>query len=52
MAINGLTAYLSGSKKDKDVNFLNNIHSSFQVVVSKFEIDIFDSLEIKRFSAT
>ena len=33
---------------DKPVKFLHNLYSSFQFVLLKFEIDIFDSLETMR----
>ena len=44
-----LTAYISGSIEEKDVKVWQNIESSLRNVLSKFEIDIFDSLEIMRF---
>ena len=40
-----LTAY-----KDKDVKFWHSVDSSLKIVLSAFEIDILDSLEIMRYS--
>ena len=35
-----------------DIRWYQNLHSNLKFVLSKFEIDIFDSLETMRFSAT
>ena len=47
-----LTAYFSESIKDREVKFVLNLHSNLEFVLSKFGIDIFDSLETMRFSET
>ena len=41
-----------GNMKDRDVKFLHNHHSRLQFVLLKLGIDISDSLETMRFSAT
>ena len=47
-----ISIYFSESMKDGDVNVFDNHHSSLQFVLLKFDIDIFDSLKTKHFSAT
>ena len=47
-----LTAYFSESMKDRDVKFGHNFDSGLTIMLLKFGIDIFDSLETMRFSAT
>ena len=47
-----LTAYILESIKDMNVKLQLNLHSSLQFMILKFGIDIFDSFEIKLFSAT
>ena len=47
-----LTAYFSESIKDMDVKFLHNLQLNLQCMLSKFVINIFDSLETMCFSAT
>ena len=42
----------SESITDRDVKILHNLHSSLQLVLSKFGIDIFYSFETVRFSAS
>ena len=44
-----LTAYFSESIKDMDVKFWHNLHSSLKFVISKFEVDIFDITDIKKY---
>ena len=45
-----MTAYLSKSITDRDMTFLNKLYSRFRLVISKFEVDLIDSLETMRFS--
>ena len=44
--------FLGNDIKKGTLKFCYNLHSSLQFVFSKFGIDIFDSLETIRFSAT
>ena len=44
--------YFSESIKDRQVDISQNIHSSHKFVLSKYEIDTFENLEIMLFSAT
>ena len=47
-----LTAYIMKSFKDRDVKFSDNFDSSLIIKLSKFIIDIFDSLVVMRFAAS
>ena len=46
------TAFFSESIKDNNVKFWLNLSYNFYLSLSKFGIDIYDSLENIRFSAT
>ena len=43
--LSSLTAYISESIDDRGVKFSDDVNSSSKSVLSKFEIDNFDSLE-------
>ena len=44
-----LTAYFSKTMKDKNVKSWHSLHSSLEFMLSKFGINIFDSLETTGF---
>ena len=44
--------YFLESIKYGDVKFQHHLYSSLQLILSKFGIDIFESFDIVRFSAT
>ena len=46
-----LISYFSESIEDKELKFLHNFDFRHQIDLSKFGMDIFESLEIMRFSA-
>ena len=47
-----LTVLISECIKDRDLKFSHNLYSSLKILLPKFEIDILDSLDTKRFSAS